>query len=146
MYIYAARVDIFPNRFSGHVLNLRKLHLCVCDSVVIAVLVPYIDLMVAMTGSLVGAFLCFTLPAIIHAVSLTWDDDVSGAVAAKSASTSVAEKETGQISRNSQVSWAPLGKSTAITVDVVLIVVGTVATTIGSYATLSSIIREKLKA
>lgn len=119
---------------------------CVCDSVVIAVLVPYIDLMVAMTGSLVGAFLCFTLPAIIHAVSLTWDDDVSGAVAAKSASTSVAEKETGQISRNSQVSWAPLGKSTAITVDVVLIVVGTVATTFGSYATLSSIIREKLKA
>lgn len=107
-----------------------------------AILVPYIDLLVAMTGSLGGAFLCFTLPAIIHVVSLTWDEDKIDDVKV----TGTSETGNKQNATQSESSWPRLGKGPALMVDVLLIVVGAIACTVGTYATVSSIIREKLKA
>ena len=120
--------------------------MCASNAVACAVLVPYIDLMVAMTGSLAGAFLCFTLPAVIHAVSLTWDVDDSGVVEAKGTNTGKEQNEQSGTKSGTTFGSAPLSNSAALSVDVVLIVVGTIACTVGTYATVSSIIREKLKA
>ena len=102
--------------------------------------------MVAITGSLAGAFLCFTLPAVIHAVSLTWGSDDNGVIE-EAKGTNAAEKQNEQSETKNGTTFgsAPVSNSAALLVDVVLIFVGTIAFTWGTYATMVSIIREKLR-
>lgn len=112
-------------------------------TVVGAALVPYIDLMVAVTGSLVGAFLSFSLPAMIHAVSLTWDANDGGA--AENKGTGTGENKNGRSTTKNGEGATPIRTCAALTVDVVLLVVGVIACVVGTYTVVGSIIRAKQK-
>ena len=100
--------------------------------------------MVALTGSLVGTFLSFSLPAAIHAVSLTWD--ANGGGAADDKETGTGDNKNGQNATKSSESATSGRTCAALTVDVVLIVVGVIVCVVGTYTAVSSIIREKQKA